>query len=225
MIKLIKPDKNQIDKILGIYFSGEGNYLNETLTNLFLKFDRKDKYEDLIKAVSINQIYSTAILNINPVVDKIFEIIPSDKSSLTIKDYIQLVDQISEISWVDKKGQIQNRCNLSFSSKYIHFLSNRSIPIYDSYVWILICGYLNQYCLYKIRKKRPSNYKEFYDIYNTFINTFNLKDLDIYKIDKYLWQYCHNMLTQLSKDYNIDLNKAKPLLIKLIKQGEEPRNL
>lgn len=219
MLKLIPPSTEQINEILKIYFSSDGNKMNNSLSNLFAQLNNFDKYEILIKAVSINQIYSTAIRNIYPVVEKIFANTKSLENYST-KDYVELVDKISKVEWIDKNNKMQKRHNLSFSSKYVHFLSCRNIPIYDSYVWILITGYLNQNSLNKIRTNAPRNYKEFYSIYNNFIATFKLDAFDIYKIDKYLWQYCNILLTQISKDKNVELNKAKAILRKEIKEGE-----
>ncbi|MBK9630278.1 MAG: hypothetical protein IPO62_04275 [Saprospiraceae bacterium] len=216
MIKLTIPNKIQINRILEIYNSGEGNKINETLTKLFLIFNKKDKNEILIKAVSINSIYGTAIWNINPVVDKIYENFLNYRDVTIIDEYIDLVDKISEVSWIDKKGKLQNRSNLSFSSKYVHFLSNKVIPIYDSYVWILITGYLNQNSPNSIKGNKPNNYKEFYEYYKNFIYLFNLSEFGVYEIDKYLWQYCKILLTEISNEYNQDINKSKILLKKLI---------
>lgn len=216
MIKLTRPDISQISKILEVYNSGEGNNLNDSLTKLFLMFNKKDKYEILIKAVSINQIYGTAILNINPVVDKIHENFLNCQDNPTIGEYIDLVDKISEVSWIDKKGKLQNRSNLSFSSKYVHFLSNKVISIYDSYVWILITGYLNQNSPNIIKEDKPNNYREFYEYYKNFISLFELSGFDVYKIDKYLWQYCKILLTEISQKNNLEVSKAKILLKKLI---------
>ena len=220
MLKLIPPSTEQINEILKIYFSSEGNKMNNSLSNLFTQLNNIDKYEILIKAVSINQIYSTAILNIFPVVEKIFANTESLENYST-NDYVELVDKITKVEWIDKNNKMQKRNNLSFSSKYVHFLSGRNIPIYDSYVWILITGYLNQNSLKKIRTNQPRNYKEFYSIYNNFVATFNLDAFDVYKIDKYLWQYCDILLTQISKDKNVQQrNKAKAILRKEIKEGE-----
>ncbi|MBK7880975.1 MAG: hypothetical protein WBP33_04635 [Saprospiraceae bacterium] len=219
MLKLIAPNTEHLNKILDIYLSSDGNKMNDALSNLFVFFNNKDKHEILIKAVAINQIYSTAILNIYPVVDKIFTNTEIDQR-VSINYYIKLVDKIAEINWIAKNGKNKRRCNLSFSSKYVHFLSNKAIPIYDSYVWILITGYLNQNSQTKIRTNEPKNYSEFYIIYKEFVNLFNLNTLNVYKIDKFLWQYCYILLDNISKENNITINKSKPILKKLIKEGE-----
>lgn len=145
-MELLEINNENFHKILSIHDNDGGNLINESLTKLFeCMNDNSNKYEVSIKVAALNQIYSTAIQYISPVVDIIVKNTPNNHNSLTVKNYTILVDKIATVSWVNPTSEkIYSRCNLSFSSKYIHFLSNRKIPIYDSYIWIVMIGYLNQ---------------------------------------------------------------------------------
>ena len=217
-MKLKNPTKEFIDEILKLYSVEEGDELNENLLKLFETFnDDKNKFNVLIKVASLNKIYSTAIVNINPVVDQIIKISSSESNPKTITEYVEFVDKISKINWTNGKGKNFERNNLSFSSKYVHFLSNFEIPIYDSYIWIIINGYLGQKNSEKISFENPSNFKEFYATFEKFKIDLGLENYSNYKIDKFLWQYGKKLIQEIEKEMLIDLEQAKSELKKRIK--------
>jgi len=217
-MQLQKPTKEFITKILAQYSREEGNELNENLLKLFRTFDNdNDKYNVLIKVAAVNKIYSTAITNINPVVEKIINV-NSEKIKLNeINDYVKFVDKISKIEWTNNKGNDFKRNNLSFASKYVHFLSEYKTPIYDSYIWIIIKGYLGQKNKTKITFKKPENFNEFYITFDKFKRELSLENYSNYELDKFLWQYGKTLIMNIENELNIDLNKAKSELRKRIK--------
>ena len=216
-MKLKKPTEEFIAEILELY--SEENELNENLLKLFKTFDdNKNKYNVLIKVASLNKIYSTAIVNINPVVGQIIKISSSAKSKpKTLAEYIELVDKISKINWTNSKGKKFERNNLSFSSKYVHFLSDYKTPIYDSYIWIIIKGYLGQKNNENISFENPTNFEEFYIIFEKFKTDLGLEHYSNYDIDKFLWQYGKNLINDIETEMSIDLEQAKSELKKRIK--------
>ena len=216
-MRLKKPTKEFIAEILELY--SEENELNENLLKLFKTFDdNKNKYNVLIKVASLNKIYSTAIVNINPVVGQIIKISSSAKSKpKTLAEYIELVDKISKINWTNSKGKKFERNNLSFSSKYVHFLSDYKTPIYDSYIWIIIKGYLGQKNNENISFENPTNFEEFYIIFEKFKTDLGLEHYSNYDIDKFLWQYGKNLINDIETEMSIDLEQAKSELKKRIK--------
>ena len=216
-MRLKKPTKEFIAEILELY--SEENELNENLLKLFKTFDDdKNKYNVLIKVASLNKIYSTAIVNINPVVGQIIKISSSAKSKpKTLAEYIELVDKISKINWTNSKGKKFERNNLSFSSKYVHFLSDYKTPIYDSYIWIIIKGYLGQKNNENISFENPTNFEEFYIIFEKFKTDLGLEHYSNYDIDKFLWQYGKNLINDIETEMSIDLEQAKSELKKRIK--------
>ena len=158
-----------------------------------------------------------AITNINPVVNQITKISSENHKLEKIEDFINYVDKISRIEWTNEKDENFKRNNLSFASKYVHFLSHKKIPIYDSYIWIVIKGYLGQKNNAKIIFSNPKDYLEFYATFCEFKNAFNLGNYSNYQIDKFLWFYGRTLIKDVEKELSTDLEKAKNELKKRIK--------
>lgn len=217
-MQLENPTYEFISKVLAQHSLEGGNELNENLLKLFKTFsDNNNKNHVLIKVAALNKIYSTAITNINPVVEQIIKVSERNDELKDIKDFISFVDKISKIEWTNSKGEISKRNNLSFASKYVHFLSGYKTPIYDSYVWIIIKGYLGQKRKVKISFTAPNDYKKFYSTFNEFKREFDLNEYSNYDIDKFLWQYGRNLIKNIELELNINLNKSKTELKKRIK--------
>jgi len=193
-----------------------GNRINQSLTKLFQNLnDEQNRYEVMIKVAALNQIYSTAIQYITPVVDKIIQCIDQDHTKFSIERYSSLVDEIATISWKSATtGKSHTRTNLSFSSKYVHFLSDRKIPIYDSYIWILLVGYNHQAGLNLYNFSPPKSYEEFFKVFNSFRSNQKLDHITYYDLDKCLWQYGKNLLTQIIEEENVSMEKSKSILKK-----------
>jgi hypothetical protein len=209
--------KKFINEILLEYAHQEGNELNENIFKLFQTFNNeKDKFNVVIKVAALNKIYSTAITNINPVVEKIVISSIANTQLKTTSDYVDFVDKISLVEWTNTEGQSFKRNHLSFSSKYVHFLSEYETPIYDSYIWILIQGYMGLKGNKKIIFKNPANFKEFYDTFLIFKSTFRLEDYSNYQIDKFLWQYGKMLIQAIQKELSITLEQSKSVLKKRI---------
>lgn len=220
-MKLKKPTEEFIAEILKLYSIEEGDELNDKLLKLFKTFnDDKNKFNVLIKVAALNKIYSTAIVNINPVVEQIIKISSTESNPKTIIEYIAFVDKISKVNWTNDKGKCFERNNLSFSSKYVHFLSNFQIPIYDSYIWIIINGYLGQRNNEKISFENPKNFKEFYETFEKFKRDLGLEMYSNYSIDKFLWQYGRELIREIENELLIDLEQAKSELKKRIKSSK-----
>ena len=215
---LKKPTETFISEILDLYSIEEGDELNKNLLKLFQTFNNeKDKFNVLIKVAALNKIYSTAITNINPVVEQIIKVSSSSLNLITITDYIEFADKISKVKWKNGKGKSFERNNLSFTSKYIHFLSGFKTPIYDSYIWIIINGYLGQKNNKKISYRNPKDYKEFYSTFEIFKMDLGLEKYSNYKIDKFLWQYGKLLIRNIENEMSISLSQAKSELKKRIK--------
>jgi len=215
---LQKPTNKFISEILESYSIEEGNELNEKLLKLFQTFNNdQNKFNVLIKVAALNKIYSTAITNINPVVEQIIKISNSESKPKTITEYVEFVDKISKVKWTNDKGKSFERNNLSFSSKYVHFLSGFKTPIYDSYIWIIIKGYLGQKNNKKISFKTPNDFKEFYSTFVKFKKDLDFENYSNYEIDKFLWQYGRISIKEIENEMSINLNKAKSELKKRIK--------
>lgn len=221
-MKLQKPTKEFISDILNLYSTEQnGNELNKNLLKLFKTFeDDNNKYNVLIKVAALNKIYSTAITNINPVVEQIIEVNKRCSNLNKLEDYIYFIDEIAKIKWTNKKGESFERNNLSFASKYVHFVSEFQTPIYDSYIWIIIKGYLGQKIENEVTFKNPENFKEFYFTFDKFKKEFNLESYSNYELDKFLWQYGKSLISSLETELKISLEQSKSELKKRLKTNK-----
>ncbi len=214
------PTDEFISEILEKYSKEEGDELNEKLLQLFKVFnDDSNKYNVLIKVAALNKIYSTAITNINPVVDQIIKISKERRNLKELNDFVKFVDEISIVNWKNKEKNIDfTRNNLSFASKYVHFLSEFKTPIYDSYIWILINGYLGIKNGGKFSFSPPKNFEAFYLRFKEFKTEFKLEKYLNYSIDKFLWQYGKQNIQDIMKDTSLNLDQAKSELKNRIKK-------
>jgi len=217
-MKLRKPSIKFVQSTLSRYEKQGGHLLNGKLLELFRTFnDETDLSDTRIKVAALNTLYSTAITNINPVVNRILSV-SSEFSPKQLNEYVEFVDLISEVKWTNPNtGLTYERNNISFASKYVHFLSETTTPIYDSYIWIMIKGYLGQRGLSRISFTSPKSYSEFYSTFTEFKSEFELDQFSNYKLDKFLWQYGRLSIASIEKDLNINIVKAKSELKRRIK--------
>lgn len=193
--------------------------INDSLSELFNHMsDDTKKGMVMVKVAALNQLYSTAIMHIVPVVDKIVECAREDCCSFSEEECIKLVDKISSVAWKNKEGRVYSRNNLSFASKYVHFLSGRRIPIYDSYVWIIMIGYVVQGKRVKMSFSPPNTYRDFIQKFYQFKELYKLDaKWSNYDIDKFLWQYGKDLLEEVGgelkeitgKDVSLDERKRE----------------
>jgi hypothetical protein len=216
-MKLIEINTKNIERMLSQHDSDGGNEINESLGKLFSSLsDEENKNEVSIKVAALNQLYSTGIQYIKPVVAKIVLEVKQNHSELGDDAYLDLVDRIASIEWVSETtGRHHNRKNLSFASKYVHFLSKRYAPIYDSYIWLVMAAYLKAKNI-KINLPSPESYSEFYRYFTRFKESYCLESYSNYQIDKFLWQYGKNILSEIMKSEDVNLGKAKSILKKRI---------
>lgn len=208
-----------INNTLQEHSEGGGNEIDKKLLSLFeFMGDNKSVCEVTIKVAALNTIYATAINYIKPVVAKIVEIIPNDISKNDENDFVIFIDNIASVSWKNESiNKEYSRINLSFASKYVHFLSKRKMPIYDSYMWIIMIGYFNQYKNLHLSFGKPSDYSEFFQLFNKFKAEFNLGKFSNFEIDKFLWHSGKMALSKIIKEDDIKMGAAKSKLMKQLK--------
>lgn len=209
-MKLIQPSAKFVNSNLKEYKIGGGHLLNEKLLKLFRTFnDTSNLSETRIKVAALNTLYSTAIKNIKPVVNQIVEV-SRNVTPRTTEEFVELIDQISEVEWTNQNsGKSYKRNNISFASKYVHFLSEKQTPIYDSYIWIIIKGYLGQNGIEKMSFRNPNSYSEFYETFTKFKTGLELQRFSNYELDKFLWQYGRKSVGEINEEQGLGLGKAK----------------
>jgi hypothetical protein len=216
-MELIEVNKKNIERMLAQHDADGGNEINESLGKLFSSLsDEENKNEVSIKVAALNQLYSTSIQYIKPVVAKIVSEIKQNHSELGGDSYLNLIDKIASIEWISETtGKSYKRKNLSFASKYVHFLSKRHVPIYDSYIWLVMVAYLKEKDV-KINLTAPKSYSKFYNYFSEFKESYSLESYSNYQIDKFLWQYGKNILSEIMKSEGVSLEKAKSIFKKRI---------
>ena len=134
-MRLSDINDDNINAMLRDHATDGGDLINKSLLKLFNLFnDETNKYEVQIKVAALNQLYSTAIQYITPVVSKIVAVYKKIDKPPSLEGYCDLVDKIAAVKWVSlSTGKQHERNNLSFASKYVHFLSQCKTLIFDSY--------------------------------------------------------------------------------------------
>ena len=218
-MKLMKLNKKNIIQILKEFEENNGIEMTDSLFKLFSNMN-DNYYDTMVKCSSLNHMYSTSIKYLDPIVENITLLLSkTDIDEFSLKDFENMVDEISYVEWNSRNsGKLNKRNNLSFSSKYIHFLSNGKVMIYDSYIWVLLTAYLNQYKNKNYKYTNPSNYKEFLNRFKEFKYEFNLNSYTNYQLDKYLWFYGKKMTEVYLKENN-NLSQSKRKLLKLLKEN------
>lgn len=186
-----------------------GTAINEKLDLLFSTFPDNTCPNDVqVKVAVLNTIYNTSIQYILPVAKKInaeFKALGEREKGKKVSP-IDMVDRIATAEWrSEESGQTVVRTNLSFASKYMHFVSNRDVPIYDSYIWIVMNGYLHAAGDH-VTFGAPRNYAAFHSRFQQFRERFHLEGYSNYQIDKFLWQYGKNKINAYRKE---GLSRAK----------------
>ena len=111
-MKLENPTPVFVRATLIRYEKDGGHLLNEKLLKLFTTFnDQSNLSETRIKVAALNTLYSTAIKNINPVVDKILAV-SNEISPNSIEDYVSFTDGISLVKWTNTNTGESYNCLL-----------------------------------------------------------------------------------------------------------------
>ncbi|WP_323144860.1 hypothetical protein [Massilia phyllosphaerae] len=212
MLKRITPAL--IDKMNKRHTTEGGTAINDKLDLLFSTFPDNTCLNDVqVKVAVLNTIYNTSIQYIRPVAEKInaeFKAFAKSKKGIQVSP-IDMVDRIATAEWDRKeRGGLVMRTNLSFASKYMHFESKRDVPIYDSYIWIVMNGYLHA-AGDRVTFGVPCNYADFYARFRQFRQRFELDRYSNYQIDKFLWQYGKAEISAYRKE-GLSQAKAKARL-------------
>jgi hypothetical protein len=191
-----------------------GTAINEKLDLLFSTFPDNTCPNDVqVKVAVLNTIYNTAINYILPVASKInaeFKTLAESKKGIEVSP-IDMVDRIAKAEWTSEETRkVVSRTNLSFASKYMHFESKRVVPIYDSYIWIVMNGYLHAVGD-RVTFGAPRNYADFYGRFQQFRHRFKLDGYSNYEIDKFLWQYGKAKISGFRKE-GMSMAQAKARL-------------
>lgn len=189
MAKIPKPTQKELEKWLDNWEKME-NYRNQenALNKLFHETYPKnnDINEILIKVATLNDFYSTHILNIFKVAEHI-------KNIENLDDRLQkgdekLVKEIAKVGLKKKGGK--KIIFYSFATKFCSHHNDKDFAIYDRYVEKILMHFkkLDNFSKNFTKKEDLKEYSNFKSILFDFRVYYKLEDCNLKKLDRYLWQ-------------------------------------
>ncbi|TXJ59520.1 hypothetical protein EPJ74_10450 [Brachyspira aalborgi] len=188
MAKIPKPTQKELEKWLDNWEKME-NYRNQenALNKLFHETYPKnnDINEILIKVATLNDFYSTHILNIFKVAEHI-------KNIKNLDDRLQkgdekLVKEIAKVGLKKKNGK--KIIFYSFATKFCSHHNDKDFAIYDRYVEKILMHFkkLDNFSKNFTKKEDLKEYSNFKNILLDFRVYYKL-DCNLKELDRYLWQ-------------------------------------
>lgn len=188
MAKIPKPTQKELEKWLDNWEKME-NYRNQenALNKLFHETYPKnnDINEILIKVATLNDFYSTHILNIFKVAEHI-------KNIENLDDRLQkgdekLVKEIAKVGLKKKGGK--KIIFYSFATKFCSHHNDKDFAIYDRYVEKILMHFkkLDDFSKNFTKKEDLKEYSNFKSILFDFRVYYEL-DCNLKELDRYLWQ-------------------------------------
>ena len=193
--------KNDARKALSLYKKMEGYRIQEELLQCLVRKYPENIVSDIVetKVKLLNLFYSTGIQATNYMAKNILGIKAVDKR-LKERDLI-LVAEIAKL----KLSGDTTRFNYSFATKYCALHEPKKFPIYDSivaatFISLFEKGLLPKYSYSRSIKGTKSNsytkgsfsarlkdYVFFVEVYDYFMDLYDLKSFTYREIDSYIW--------------------------------------
>lgn len=189
MAKIPKPTQKELEKWLDNWEKME-NYRNQenALNKLFHETYPKnnDINEILIKVATLNDFYSTHILNIFKVAEHI-------KNIENLDDRLQkgdekLVKEIAKVGLKNKNGK--KIIFYSFATKFCSHHNDKDFAIYDRYVEKILMHFkkLDNFSKNFTKKEDLKEYSNFKSILFDDFRVYYKLDCNLKELDRYLWQ-------------------------------------
>ena len=189
MAKIPKPTQKELEKWLDNWEKME-NYRNQenALNKLFHETYPKnnDINEILIKVATLNDFYSTHILNIFKVAEHI-------KNIENLDDRLQkgdekLVKEIAKVGLKNKNGK--KIIFYSFATKFCSHHNDKDFAIYDRYVEKILMHFkkLDNFSKNFTKKEDLKEYSNFKSILFDDFRVYYKLDCNLKGLDRYLWQ-------------------------------------
>lgn len=173
------PCKEEVKKYLDVWDKNTRLVESEkAIRKVFEEYPKNnDLSEILIKASTLNTLYSTNIFSILPVAENILDLNIDEKLKNGETD---IVNKIGKIKKFDKNFY-------SFASKYCCHHNQDEYPIYDYYVERCLVYFNRKENFYDFTKKELRDYDTFKNVVIAFKEHFKLRDFSLRDIDKYLY--------------------------------------
>jgi len=156
------------------------NVVENALGKLIRCCPENRTFEDvLLKVVTLNDLYRTGILATYQVAEHIFRLQVDDAIKAGAPE---IVHRIAHITLGEKE-----RNNYSFATKYCAWHNPTAYAIYDRFVDQMLWGYQKQDRFAQFRQEDLRWYPRFMEVINAFRSHYQLEDVALKDIDKFLW--------------------------------------
>jgi len=181
-----KPCVEEVNRYVDIW-NHLDNYVNQehALDKLFFaKFPNNDLLEDiLIKCSTLNDFYSTNIFDVHSVANHIWKI---DDIDNRLKNGDKSL--VNEIAHVEVGTDKTPRFFYSFATKYCSHHQPYLYAIYDTYVEKVLMYFKKRDKFSSFTLSQLKDYNCYMKVINDFKEFYGLKDVNLKKLDQYLWQ-------------------------------------
>jgi hypothetical protein len=169
-------------------FDSEEKVLEEAIRELFRHFPHNTQpSEVLLKATTVNTLYSTQIRLYSASIPTIFDVVDNIVSLGIDSDLergdVGLVSRIARTEVPSKKTYTY----YSFATKYCSWHNPKAYPIFDNRVYTYLCHLVNQKCLDKFVQNDCWDYPKFKMIIEGFQKRYGLEEFTFKDIDKFLY--------------------------------------
>lgn len=173
------PCKKEVEHYLNVWDKDTRLVESEkAIRKIFEVYPENDNLSEiLIKASTLNALYSTNIFSILPVAKNILHLKIDEKLKNAETD---IVNKIARIKKFDKNFY-------SFASKYCCHHNQDEYPIYDYYVERCLVYFNRKEHFYDFTKKELRDYDTFKKVIIAFREHFKLRDFSLRDIDRYLY--------------------------------------
>ena len=192
-----RPNGDELERYIE-QWKGMDDYQNQedALDKLFGLCPHNTDIKDvLLKSTVLNDFYSTRIIDINPVAEKILGL---DVDRRLDDGDLTLVDDMGTVKRADDKEVSV----YSFASKYCSHHKPDLYPIYDSFVEKMLCFFQQRDEFHSFKRNELRQYPRFHEVMVAFREYYGLTKYSFKLVDKFLWL--------LGKDYFPKKYKSDP---------------
>lgn len=188
MRDLKKPTNFLVKKYINIFNNDERYFsADQAIKKLFNSFPENKNIEDVLLKISvINDLYSTNILGTYKMAQHIHNL--SIDKGLTKGDPL-IVNKIASGHGITSRKNNREIRFYSFATKYCNWHNIEEYALYDTYVEKTLIAYKMKDSFDSFTKSDLKNFPKFKQTIKNFIEYYNLSNINLKEIDKFLWMY------------------------------------
>lgn len=166
-------------------FSEQGKVTEPAIRRLIQAFPLNTEVSDvLLKAITINQIYSTGIIAVQAAAEIIWA---ANIDADLLAGEPGVVKRIERLRFTSAQGQEIDRSMYSFATKYCALHQPAHFPIYDGLISDMLLKYNKQEKFSDFNWDALRDYPKFRSVILSFRTHFGLEAFSLREIDQFLW--------------------------------------